>query len=205
MPPDARLDTPRLILRRLRASDEPDLVALDSDHEVMRYVGSPAGVKTPAETAARARERIRVAANGEQEPLGFWAIEAREDAAFLGLGALLPMPAPMAGGSAAGENESIRGDVRIGGDVEIAYRLAGRAWGRGLATEAAGALVAHALGSVGLPRVVAVTYPENQASQRVLDKLGFERRGFLDYKGVRTTYHVLSRAAWAAAAGARVH
>jgi RimJ/RimL family protein N-acetyltransferase len=86
-------------------------------------------------------------------------------------------------------------------DVEVAYRLARSAWGRGFATEAAGALVAHALRTVGLPRVVAVTYPENQASQRVLDKLGFERRGVLDYKGVRATYHVLTQTAWAAAAG----
>jgi ribosomal-protein-alanine N-acetyltransferase len=83
-------------------------------------------------------------------------------------------------------------------DVEVAYRLARSAWGRGIATEAAEALVAHALGALGLPRVVAVTYPENRASQRVLDKLGFERRGLLMYKGVRTTYHVLTREAWTA-------
>ncbi len=44
-----------------------------------------------------------------------------------------------------------------------------------------------------LPRVVAVTYPANRASQRVLDKLGFERRGIREYKGVQATYHVLTR------------
>jgi RimJ/RimL family protein N-acetyltransferase len=54
--------------------------------------------------------------------------------------------------------------------------------------------------------VVAVTYPENRASQRVLDKLGFERRGLREYKGVRATYHVLTCSAWAArAAGGSVH
>jgi RimJ/RimL family protein N-acetyltransferase len=42
-----------------------------------------------------------------------------------------------------------------------------------------------------------VTYPDNHASQRVLDKLGFERRGFTEYKGVRTSYHVLTRERWA--------
>ena len=76
---------------------------------------------------------------------------------------------------------------------EVAYRLARTAWGRGIATEAAGALVAHGLHTLGLPRLVAVTYPENQASQRVLDKLGFERRGLTEYKGVRATFHVLTR------------
>ena len=73
----------------------------------------------------------------------------------------------------------------------VAYRLARSAWGQGIATEAAAALVAHALGPLGLPRVVAVTYPENRASQRVLDKLGFERRGIREYKGCPATYHVL--------------
>ena len=38
-----------------------------------------------------------------------------------------------------------------------------------------------------------MTYPENHASQRVLDKLGFERRGLTEYRGVRATFHVLTR------------
>jgi len=90
-----------------------------------------------------------------------------------------------------------------GDDVEVAYRLARAAWGQGIATEAAGALVAHGLRTLGLPRLVAVTYPENRASQGVLDKLGFERRGLVEYKGVQTTFHVLTREAWNARDGRR--
>ena len=171
MPPV--LETPRLRLRPLAATDLADLVRLDLDPEVMRYVGSPAGVKTPAETEARARTRIRESEEGTLEPRGLWRIEARADSAFLGIGALLRMP--------------------DGADVEVAYRLARVAWGRGFATEAAGALIAHGLHTLGLPRLVAVTYPENHASQRVLDKLGFERRGLTEYRGVRATFHVLTR------------
>ena len=171
MPPV--LETLRLRLRPLAATDLADLVRLDLDPEVMRYVGSPAGVKTPAETEARARTRIRESEEGTLEPLGLWRIEARADSAFLGIGALLRMP--------------------DGADVEVAYRLARVAWGRGFATEAAGALIAHGLHTLGLPRLVAVTYPENHASQRVLDKLGFERRGLPEYRGVRATFHVLTR------------
>jgi len=175
------LETPRLRLRPLASSDEADLIALDSDPEVMRYVGSPAGVKSPAETAERARLRIRETQHGDYEPLGFWRIEGRGDRAFHGVGALIQM----AGGD----------------DVEVAYRLVRTAWGHGIATEAAGALVAHALGPLALPRVVAVTYPANQASQRVLDKLGFERRGIREYKGVQATYHVLTSTVWSARVG----
>jgi RimJ/RimL family protein N-acetyltransferase len=79
-----------------------------------------------------------------------------------------------------------------GDDVEVAYRLTRPAWGRGIATEAAGALA--------LPRVVAVTYPDNVTSAQVLDKLGFERRGFAEYKGVHATWHVLTREVWRARA-----
>ena len=180
------LETPRLRLRPLASSDEADLIALDSDPEVMRYVGSPAGVKSPAETVERARRRIRETGRGAYAPLGFWRIEDRSEGAFHGVGALIQMPAA--------------------DDVEVAYRLARRGWGQGIATEAAGALVAHALGPLALPRVVAVTYPENQASQRVLDKLGFERHGLREYKGVQVTYHVLTSSAWAGrVAGGSVH
>ena len=189
------LETPRLRLRPLASSDEADLIALDSDAEVMRYVGSPAGVRSPAETAERVRRRIREEQRGDYEPLGFWRIEGRGDRAFHGVGALIRMPH---------RNREGPGDADV--DVEVAYRLARSAWGQGIATEAAGALVAHALGPLALPRVVAVTYPANQASQRVLDKLGFEPRGLREYKGVRATYHVLTSSAWAArAAGGSVH
>jgi len=180
------LETPRLRLRPLASSDEADLIALDSDPEVMRYVGSPAGVRSPAETAERARLRIREEQRGDYAPLGFWRIEGRDDRTFYGVGALIRMP--------DGED----GPDGVERDAEVAYRLARSAWGRGIATEAAAALVAHALGPLALPRVVAVTYPENKASQRVLDKLGFERRGIREYKGVQATYHVLTSSAWAA-------
>ena len=144
----------------------------------MRYVGSPAGVKTPAETEARARARILEVERGVNEPLGFWRVEARADAAFLGVAALIRMP--------------------DGQDVEVAYRLASGRLGAGVATEAAGALVAHGLRTGASRGWSAVTYPENRASQGVLDKLGFERQGLAEYKGVQTTFHVLTREAWSA-------
>lgn len=161
------IETPRLRLRRLRPSDEGDLIALDSDPEVMRHVGSPAGTRPADETAARVRQRIAE----DQAPLGFWLVESRAGVAH-GLCALLRMPA--------------------GDDIELAYRLARDSWGRGIATEAARALVGHAFGALRLPRLVAVTYPENLASQRVLEKVGFTQRGFVDYTGVRVVHYVIT-------------
>ena len=165
MPPT--LETPRLLLRPLAPGDLPDLIRLDSDPEVMRYVGSPAGVKSPEVTLERVRQRIAT----DHGRLGFWRIEARTGGAFYGLGALIPMP--------------------TGADVELAYRLVRRAWGQGIATEAGTALVDYAFRALGLPRVVAVTYPENGASQRVLTKLGFTAQGEREYKGAQTVFYVL--------------
>ena len=65
--------------------------------------------------------------------------EGKEDGVFRGLGLLLPMP--------------------DGRDTEVGYRLARRSWGKGIATEAAAALVEYAFSTLGLPRVVAVVYP----------------------------------------------
>jgi RimJ/RimL family protein N-acetyltransferase len=171
------IETNRLRLRRLRASDEPDLVVLDSDPDVMRYVGSPAGVKSAEETIERVRQRI----GADHGPIGFWGIESRTDGTFYGLGALIRMPS--------------------GDDVELAYRLMRHAWGRGIATEAGAAMIGHAFNALGLSRLVAVTYRENGASQRVLEKLGFTRHEDVDYKGVRAAYYVLARDARAVSGG----
>ena len=166
------IETTRLLLRRLRPEDEAALIALDSDEQVMRYVGSPPGVRTPVEIVHRVRQRIEA----DQSRGGWWIVAGRHDGAFHGVGLLLPMPE--------------------GGDVEVGYRLARASWGQGIATEAAGALVDHAFARLALPRVVAVTYPENLASRRVLAKLGFVHDGPREYKGARVEHFVLDAATW---------
>jgi [ribosomal protein S5]-alanine N-acetyltransferase len=50
-------------------------------------------------------------------------------------------------------------------------------WGRGYCTEAAGALLAHAFGPLGLHRVHATHLTRNPASGRVMQKLGMRHEG----------------------------
>jgi RimJ/RimL family protein N-acetyltransferase len=135
----------------------------------MRYIGSRGG--TPEEILERVRQRIDV----DHGLLGWWLVEGRVDHAFHGIAALLPMPE--------------------GGDIELAYRFARASWGLGIATEAAAALVDHAFARAGLARLVAVTFPENQASRRVLEKLGFVHDGMSDYKGSRVAHFTATAAA----------
>src|SRR5207247_6591558 len=134
--------TRQLRLRRLGAADETRFVALDSDPEVMRYIGSRGG--TPEEIVARVRDRIAA----DHGALGWWVIEGRDDGAFHGVAALLRMP--------------------DGDDIELAYRLARASWGAGRAPEAAFALPRYALEPVGLPRPVAGPFPEDDDLPRVL-------------------------------------
>ena len=65
-----------------------------------------------------------------------------------------------------------------GPDMELGYTLARAAWGRGYATEAAGAVLRWAFAGLRLHRMVAVADPANAASLRVLEKLGMTRLGF---------------------------
>lgn len=63
------------------------------------------------------------------------------------------------------------------GVVEIGYEIAEGRRGRGLATAAAGAMVAEALADEQVRRVIAQTLPERNASNRALRKLGFRYDG----------------------------
>ena len=45
-----------------------------------------------------------------------------------------------------------------------------------------------------LPRLVAVTYPDNRPSRRVLEKLGFVHDGVVEYRGAQVVHYVLAPA-----------
>jgi RimJ/RimL family protein N-acetyltransferase len=137
--------TDRLVLRRLTESDVDNLVELDSDPRVMRFLTN--GKPTPR---ADIEQRV-LPWMLRQEPAGFWAAEDPETGAFLGWIALEP-----------GED----------GEVELGYRLRAETWGRGLATEGARALVRVAFDELGVERVWAQTMAVNTASRRVMEKAG---------------------------------
>lgn len=69
--------------------------------------------------------------------------------------------------------------VRRAGVAELGYALDRRAWGRGLATEAVAAVIAHGFGAMGLRRIFADVDPDNIASIRLLERLGFALEGRL--------------------------
>jgi len=75
-------------------------------------------------------------------------------------------------GDFVGECGLVEQDVEGATEIEVGYQLHRRFWGRGLATEAAAACLAHARDVVGLDRLVALIDPRNAASQRVAANIG---------------------------------
>lgn len=75
------------------------------------------------------------------------------------------------------------------GTAELGYYLRPDAWGSGYATDAARTLVDHAFAELRFHRVQAKAFDENRASQRVLEKVGFEQEGVLREHWYRHGHH----------------
>lgn len=96
---------------------------------------------------------------------GYWVVTLRALRRPLGTVLLKPIPA-------SGTTEPLQPS----GDTEIGWHFHPDSWGHGYATEAASAVLRHAC-DFGLPRVVAVTHPDNRASQRVCERIGMRSLG----------------------------
>jgi RimJ/RimL family protein N-acetyltransferase len=138
------------------------LVELDSDPEVMKYIGPWRF------SAAEYRERIRtVWMPYYAKPLrGCGATFEKASGEFVGWVFLRPAPEYKFAAEAGWTRAS---------DLELGYRLKRVAWGKGYATEASAALVAPALADPEVTCVVAAALAPNRASQRVMEKVGMSR------------------------------
>jgi RimJ/RimL family protein N-acetyltransferase len=151
----------RLLLRPWRDDDADFLLDLESRWDVVRFLGpSPTIMRSRDDALASIGRRRAV-----DDPVhGIWAITVAEDARVVGN--LLLKPIPLSAG------EPCEGPA----DVEIGWHLHPDAWGHGYATEAAAAVLRDAF-SRGLAKVVAVTSPDNHASQAVCRRLGMTHLG----------------------------
>jgi RimJ/RimL family protein N-acetyltransferase len=86
--------------------------------------------------------------------------------------------APLAGGDVIGTC-TLYGWVPSSRRAEIGFVLGRPAWGQGYMREALDTLLGHAFGAMDLNRIEADTDPRNQASMRMLERLGFAREGLL--------------------------
>jgi RimJ/RimL family protein N-acetyltransferase len=146
------LETERLILRRFTPDDLDDLVALDADPAVMRYING--GRPTPRDEMRDDYLPFWLAYYDRGDAWGFWAAIERESGAFLGWFHLRP-----------GAEDSPD-------SPELGYRLVRDVWGKGYGTEGSRALIRKAFEELGARRVYATTMKVNEASWRVMEKAG---------------------------------
>lgn len=154
------LQTPRLRLRPAAHSDADALWALWTDPAVRRFLWDDR-VISPSEAAATLGDCLALAPIG----LGLWVAEVRDANALVGCAGLLPVSTAAAY------------DPRLAGLVEPLVALAPAVWGHGYAGEALDALLAHAAGALGLARLAGVTDVPNVASDRMLQRAGFDVLG----------------------------
>jgi [ribosomal protein S5]-alanine N-acetyltransferase len=147
------LTTGRLGLRRFTPADGEWLAGLYRDPDVTRYLG---GVKNRSQVEDMLSTRI-LNYYDEHPGLGMWVTEERATGVAVGFHLL----------------NHIRGESII----QVGYTLATAAWRQGYATEMAKAILRYGFVDLNLPRIVGMASLGNQASQRVLEKIGLERRG----------------------------
>lgn len=144
------LKTARLLLRRWRSDDREAFAALNADPEVMRYMPRLL-------TAEESRRWIdRMEAEFERDGFGLWALELPGEASFIGFTGLNRVPF----------------EASFTPAVEIGWRLERRHWGRGYASEAAGASLRAGFRQFGLTEIVAETAELNTPSRRVMARIG---------------------------------
>lgn len=156
------ITTSRFIIRNFLPKEEHLYLDLLSDPEVALYL--------PKRTLEEHQQIFKTALNeyATGDVLGRWGIFNLADQDFIGMCLLRPF------------NEN--------GLVEIGYSLHQKYWGSGLATEMAEVLIAYAFESTHAKEVVAVTAPENIASQHVLEKAGLQRKGTINRNDTEVPY-----------------
>jgi [ribosomal protein S5]-alanine N-acetyltransferase len=150
------LETPRLRLRQVRAGDDARLLAIFGDPEAMRYWSSEPFDGPAAATAYR----LGIERGLRDRTLFQWGIATRADDRLAGTVTVY------------GWNPAHR-------RAELGYMLDRHEWGQGLAREAVHAVLAFAFGPMQIHRMEADVDPENEASMRLLERLGFSREGYL--------------------------
>ncbi|HVE74040.1 MAG TPA: GNAT family N-acetyltransferase [Mycobacteriales bacterium] len=147
----SEMRTARLVMRRWRSTDHEPFAAMNADPVVMEHFPAPLS-RTESDAFIE-----RIEAHFDEHGYGLWAVEAAgEFVGFTGLSwATFAAPFTPA--------------------LEVGWRLASTAWGRGYATEAATAALAR--GFLEVDRIVSFTAVSNAPSRRVMERIGMTREG----------------------------
>jgi len=163
------LETKRLVLKFLEPSDLENLFALRSDPDVMKYIG---------DGSVHTEEKVKdfllnvLIPYQEKHGTGFFAVFEKESWHFVGQAGLFHL-----------------GFYDNQPDIELAYRLHKKYWGKGYATELAKALIPWGFEHLNISKIIAGAEIENIASQKVLLKAGFTCKGLQKWRGGKELFY----------------
>ena len=145
------LETDRLLLRRLSIDDAGFILELLNEPSFLHFIGDK-GVRTLDD----AREYILQGpmASYERHGFGLYLTILKDGAVPIGICGLL-------------KRESLP-------DVDIGFAFLPAFWSKGYALESAAAVKSYGLNTLGLQRIVAITNPDNEASIKLLEKIGLQ-------------------------------
>lgn len=153
------ITTDRLIIRHWRDGDLEAFHLLNSDERVMEYFPFRRTRQESAETISRFRKIIA------DEGIGWAAVTSRDSGEVIGLSGLA----------------NVHFEAKFTPAVEIGWRLLPDHWGKGYASEAARALLAHGFRDLGLTDIAAFAVPANVASTAVMDRIGMHAEPEFDF------------------------
>lgn len=150
------LETERLSLRRLSANDAEFILELLNQPSFLRYIGDK-GVRNTADAV----RYIETGPQASYERFGFglYRVELKESGILIGMCGLL-------------KRDTLP-------DVDIGFAFLPDYWSKGYAFEAAAATMNYGRESLGLRRIVAITSLDNQASIKLLEKIGMTFEGLI--------------------------
>jgi len=165
-------ETARVKARRVTPGDLEELVSMLQNPEVMKTMG---GVRSRDQILSGLEKMIK---HWEMYGFGEWVLEDKDTGAFMGRAGLK--------------------HVYIDGadEIELLYALLPEYWSKGLATEAAKEIVRIGFEELGLENIACFTLPENKASQRIMEKLGFTYEKKCVHADLPHVFYRLTKEQW---------
>jgi RimJ/RimL family protein N-acetyltransferase len=149
LPTHTILDTERLTLRLAVLDDAAFILRLLNEPSFLRFIGDRK-VRTIEDAERYVRDRL--IASYERNGFGLWIVERRESPGPIGICGL------------------VKRDTLP--DADIGFAFVPEFWGRGYALESAAGVKRHAFDVLELPRLLAITNPDNLASIRIVEEIG---------------------------------
>lgn len=161
-------ETDRLIIRHFTNEDADAVFGMRSDENVMRFI-------RPTQTEINeAQNWIElVSSRWQDERIGFCAVFEKASNKFIGWCGLWRL--------------------KETNEIEVGYALVKEVWGKGFASEAAGAFLDYGFNQLNLGKIVAVAHPENQASQNVMKRLGMNFDYIDEFYGMDLVHYSITK------------